>query len=309
MIRKILTGGLHSTNFQLFLQKNYPEIDCVIAKSTTETMNLIHEVDSIAGFNFIPTTDLSHIKWIHSFGAGIDSFLQHQLAPELLMTKTTGGMGQRIAEYCLSHILFQLQALRQLHQQQEKKLWKQLHLPGLKNTTIYIFGTGFVGESIASLLSPLTKKVVGINTSGRNRKHFAECFSLQQSNNIQFEEGAVVINALPLTEQTKSIMNSGLFNQMKEVLLINIGRGGTINQADLLKSLANRQIKQAVLDVFTEEPLPESSILWDHPNIIVTPHISGITNFSDIQSSFSLIYEAIRKGENIPNQINLAVQY
>ncbi|MFQ3215471.1 MAG: glyoxylate/hydroxypyruvate reductase A [Marivirga sp.] len=309
MIRKILTGGLHSKDFQLFLQRNYPEINCIIAKSTTETMNLIHEVDSIAGFNFIPTTDLSHIKWIHSFGAGIDSFLQHRLASELLLTKTTGGMGQRIAEYCLSHILFQLQELRIFQQQQEKKRWQQIHLPELKDTTIYIFGTGFVGESIASLLSPITKKVIGINTSGKNRPYFAECFPLLQSNKIQFEERAVVINALPLTKQTKRVMDSGLFNQMKEVLLINIGRGGTINQEDLLKSLANRQIKQAVLDVFTTEPLPESSILWDHPNIIVTPHISGITNFSDIQSSFSLIYEAIKNKKEIPNQINLAMQY
>lgn len=309
MVSTILTGGKHGKEFQHFIAEQYPELKCIRSSSTEESVKFIQEVEAIAGFNFLPSMDLGHIKWIHSFGAGIDSFLEHQLSSDLLLTKTTGEMGQRIAEYCLTYILKDLQKVQHFQNLQKNKKWEQRYLPQIKDVHVYIFGTGFIGQAIATLLSKFTQKVVGINTRGSQVNSFTSCISLQQSKNFSYEENAIFINALPLTANTNKLLDNSFFKLWRKALFINIGRGGSVNDEDLLMALEKDQMRSAILDVFVEEPLPEKSIFWSHPKVTITPHISGITSFSDITSSFQSVYEAMKNGTIIPNKINLASQY
>jgi phosphoglycerate dehydrogenase-like enzyme len=84
---------------------------------------------------------------------------------------------------------------------------------------------------------------------------------------------------------------------MENILFINIGRGNSVNEEDLIKALDRKNLRQAILDVFKQEPLPENSPLWDHPKCIITPHISGITLLEDVKQSFKIAYEALKSGE------------
>ena len=107
----ILTSARHGEAFEQYVRQHHPELKCTYAQSEEEALSILPEVNALAGFNFLHKTDLSHLKWVHSFGAGIDAFLRHNFSQDLLFTKTEGEMGKRMAEYCLTHVLDSLQKI------------------------------------------------------------------------------------------------------------------------------------------------------------------------------------------------------
>ncbi len=304
----ILTSGRFGKEFQQWINATYTDLQCTYAATDTEALELLPEVNAIAGFNFLHPTDLSHLKWIHSFSAGVDAFMKHKIAPTTLFTKTKGSMGRRMAEYCLTHILYDLKKVDYFNQLQAQKAWNQAETSDLKDQEVYILGTGNMGQSIAEFFAPLSKKVIGINTSALLKPNFSACITLETLCKISLTR-AIVINVLPLTAETKGIINKSVFQNKTDLLFINIGRGASVDEADLLKALAQNQIRKAVLDVFDKEPLPAESPLWNHPRIVLTPHISGITAFEDVQKDFETAYSAITNSTTIPNIIDLSKQY
>ena len=306
---KILTGGLHGSKFQNYLTEHYPEIQCVLSSSTEESLMLLTEVDCLAGFNFLPKSDLSHIKWIHSFGAGVDAFLKHQFSDQLIMTKTTGKMAQRIGEYCLTYSLHCIKEVALYKQQQEEQNWTQFYPKALNDYAVIIFGTGFVGQGIAQVLNSHFKTIIGINNSGHQVKGFTSTMTIRQFYDMDVAADTILINALPLTQNTQKLFNKSIFEKLDQSVFINIGRGASADENDILIALKNQKLSKAVLDVFEKEPLPQEHPFWKHSDVIVTPHISGITTFSDITSNFETAYEAIKKGDAIPFQVNLQKGY
>ena len=306
---KILTGGLHGSKFHNYLEEQHPEIECLLSSSTEESLKLIHEVDCLAGFNFLPKSDLSHLKWIHSFGAGVDAFLKHQFSDQLIITKTTGQMAQRIGEYCLTYSLHIIKEVALYKHQQEEQNWTQYYPKAPNDYAVIIFGTGFIGQGIAQVLNPHFESIIGVNNSGHQEKGFTSTMTMQQFYDMDVASETILINALPLTQQTRKLFNKALFEPLNNAIFINIGRGGSVDEEDLLVALEKKQLSKAVLDVLEKEPLPQEHPFWRHSDVIVTPHISGITTFSDITSSFEAAYEAIKKGDTIPFQVNLQKGY
>jgi phosphoglycerate dehydrogenase-like enzyme len=167
----------------------------------------------------------------------------------------------------------------------------------LSKQSVIIFGTGNISTDIAQVLQPMVKNIVGVNTSGKNKEFFDVCVSFEKMEVENLERSAIIINTLPATEKTSNLFNEDFFSGLDNVLFINIGRGNSVNETDLIHALNQKKLRKAVLDVFKEEPLPKDSAFWDHPKCIVTPHISGITLLEDVKQSFRLAYEAIKSGE------------
>ena len=120
---------------------------------------------------------------------------------------------------------------------------------------------------------------------------------------------ACVINTLPLNKNTTGLIDYNFLSAFSNVLFINIGRGKSLVIDDLLRSISEKQLAYAVLDVFEEEPLPESSSLWKHPKIFISPHQAAITDVEDVVESFVEAYRLIGTETKSDVFINLEKGY
>jgi len=199
---------------------------------------------------------------------------------------------------CLTYILEDLNKSNLYNVNQSTKTWDQVVPKSLSKQSVIIFGTGNISTDIAQVLQPLVKNIVGVNTSGKNKEFFDVCVPIEKFEIDNIDPEAIIINTLPATENTYNIFDSSFFSSLQNAFFINIGRGHSVNEDDLLIALDKNQLRNAVLDVFKEEPLPKSSKLWEHSKCIITPHISGITLLEDVKQSFKIAYEAVIKGKS-----------
>jgi glyoxylate/hydroxypyruvate reductase A len=193
-------------------------------------------------------------------------------------------MGRQMAEYVLAYALHWLQGMDRREAFQARAEWqKEASLPRhLFDQDVAVLGTGAIGQEIARTLTPLCRSVTGYNSAGRKDDGFERTLPLSA-----FARADIVIGALPATAGTRGIIGEKILRAMSGGLLINIGRGSTLDEACLAALLQAGSLSHAVLDVFAEEPLPASHWAWSHPDVTVTPHVSGVTRPEDIAAAFN----------------------
>ncbi|EEX14892.1 putative 2-hydroxyacid dehydrogenase GhrA [Citreicella sp. SE45] len=218
-----------------------------------------------------------NLKAVVSIGAGIDHVLADSELPEgVPIIRTVGDdLTQRMREYVALHVLRHHRDMPRQLQAQAEKDWHAIVVPVAPNRTVGVMGLGNLGAAAAQTLSAL-----GFNTRGwsRSPKDIAgvETFAGPEGMDAFLDGCEILVNLLPLTEQTTGILNAELFGKLAEgACLINCARGPHLVDADLLEALESGQIKQATLDVFHIEPLPAEHQFWDHPAITVTPHVAS----------------------------------
>ena len=252
---------------------------------------------------FRPPTDedLSVYTWVHSTGAGVDAILEalpDRSSPPLL-TRTLGRMGDQIGEYCLAYALAWLQKMALRHAQQTARIWDKAAAEPvhLFESDVAIVGTGGIGCGIARAFKALGATVTGYSRSGRSKVPFDSVGRLPA-----LEEGAghqIVIAALPLTPETNGLLGTPVFDALSDALFINVGRGATVDEPALQAGLARGTVNHAVLDVFATEPPAEDSWVWDHPNVTLTPHVSGHTRDIDAADRLVSLLRRCLAGEKI----------
>ncbi|MEP1097408.1 MAG: D-2-hydroxyacid dehydrogenase [Cyclobacteriaceae bacterium] len=308
MYKRILTSGRLSSEFCDFVKNEYPDFSIVRAESKDEILSLLPTADVLAGFNFLKGEDISHIKWIHAFGAGVDSYLKiPSLKQETTITRTTGALGSKMGEFCLSQILAEIKSLFPIYENQKRSIWKQIPTANLFDQEVLILGTGSIGSGIAKRLNGQVKKIIGLNRSQRPVESFDEIrtwVSLGDLSNID-----VVIGALPSTSETSSVLGDDFFKKLNNVIFINVGRGDSVDEEALVKGIESGRVRRAILDVFAVEPLPKNSPLWSNESVTISPHQSGLTTIEDVGSSFQRSYEAIKNGKRNELFINTEKEY
>jgi glyoxylate/hydroxypyruvate reductase A len=183
--------------------------------------------------------------------------------------------------------------------QQQSHEWIQQSSVQSEDRTIGIMGLGNIGKAIGDSLINLDFKVIGWGASPKSSLGAIEYYYGQEQLSGFLSQTDILINVLPLTENTKDILTKTELSYLpKGSFIINIGRGGIINESDLLSILDTRHIAAAALDVFAEEPLPENNSLWDHPSVYVTPHIAGQSNPSSAAKTIAENIRLIEMGES-----------
>lgn len=250
--------------------------------------------------------DFPKVKFIQLSSAGYDKVPLDALTGQgVLVANARGLYSKQIAEYTLAHILSHVKRLNDYQEAQVKKEWDLSPMPQtLENKKALILGTGSIGMEIARKLKSFDVTVWGINSSGRNVDGFDACYALADIMD-QLSDVDYVINALPFNQSTKGIVDKTFLDTMKDTaMLINIGRGDTMNETDLIASLDS--LGHVVLDVFTVEPLPKDSVLWTHPKVTITPHISYHGDLNG-QKTIDLMHKNVSAfvfGKEIENSIN-----
>lgn len=253
----------------------------------------------------------SHLKWVQSISAGVDTLpLQRFAEKKVQLSNGSGIHSESIAEHIMGIILGYSRGLFQAQKAQMNKQWlgDSVHYQALKQQKLLIIGTGHIGKRLAQKASAFGLTSYGINTTGHPVEGMEKTFSLAQLEEV-LPSAAIVVNILPLTEQTKGLFDAQLFAQFSpESLFINVGRGASVKTADLIHALDEGQLAFAALDVFEEEPLPATSSLWAMDNVLITPHIAGLT--PDFQHKLMTIFldnleSYIQTGKIRTNQVRL----
>ncbi|MEH7249637.1 D-2-hydroxyacid dehydrogenase [Neobacillus niacini] len=304
----------------LIVSPMYKELSKIIEKEVLhKTFRFIPEeeliqddlswADALVSFNLKADYDYSHVKWVHSLGAGVDRFLyKKDWNEDILLTRTICSFGQRIAEYCLSYILKDLQFHDVFQEQQQQKKWVQ-HTPKLvAGQKVLVYGTGEIGQMIAKLCSGLGIEVYGVSLSGQEKAYFKEVMMVN-SHFSRLNEMNYLINTLPLTEQTDMLLDETVFTQLSNAGFINVGRGASVNDGALIQALTDNHVKFAVLDVFSKEPLPENNPLWSHPRVQITPHISAVTTPQEGAACFLDTLKNIDENKPLKNIVDTAKGY
>lgn len=255
------------------------------------------------------------LKWVQSISAGVDYLPLNDFSDrEILLSNGSGIHALSISEHIIGVLLGYYRGLNQSVKNQVQKIWGQdaIHYDQLAGKNLLVVGTGHIGQQLSKSIRSLSVNTYGINTTGHPVEGFTETYSIKNLSKI-VSEMDIVVGILPGTHETYHIFNSDIFEKMKKsAIFINVGRGDTVHTKELITALEEKHIAFAALDVFEEEPLPKESPLWDFENILITPHISGLT--VDFQNKFMKIFLANLKSyvankELSVNQVELKRGY
>ncbi|OOE09955.1 D-2-hydroxyacid dehydrogenase [Fictibacillus arsenicus] len=219
------------------------------------------------------------LKWIMVISAGLDKMPFKALQEkDILITNARGIHKIPMAEYTISMMLQVSRKVKELMGNQKQHKWdRKVPMTEISGQTIGILGTGAIGSEVARLAKAFHMKTIGYNRSGGSVHNFDAIVNQEEINKL-YEESDFIVNVLPSTPLTKGFIGAEAFARMKtSAVFINIGRGTTVAESDLIEALRDKKIHHAVLDVFEKEPLPEENPLWDMDNVTVTPHLSGIS--------------------------------
>lgn len=217
---------------------------------------------------------VNQLRWVQYQGAGVDTLPLEVFAERhILVTNASGVKAAQIAQTAVSYLMH---FARGLHVYQDRHVWREYEDQyTLDELPTVIFGTGKIGQKIAEYLSPYDMPIYGVNSSGHQVAGFDKVFALNDLLSVWPDGIQVIINTLPDTPATHRYFNAQNHKIWGELfLLVNVGRGGTVDEKELIASLQSGRIRYAALDVTTVEPLPEDSMLWQQRNLLLTQHTS-----------------------------------
>jgi phosphoglycerate dehydrogenase-like enzyme len=217
------------------------------------------------------------LQWVHVAGAGVDAVLfPDMVESRVTLTNSRGVFDRSIAEYVLGLMLVFAKELHQTLGLQQQKKWVHRETEMLAGRKLLVVGAGSIGRTIARLARCAGMEVDAIARTARSSdEDFGRVFASEDLNDALPSVDYVVV-AAPLTAQTRGMFGAAQFERMKpSARLINVGRGPIVDEPALIEALRDGRIVGAALDVFSEEPLPEDSPLWEMPQVVVSPHMSG----------------------------------
>lgn len=221
-----------------------------------------------------------HLEWIHALSAGVEKLLFPEMqAADTLLTNSKGIHGIPVSEHVLAMMLAFSRGLNLSIHNQAAKHWQRVKTGELHEHTLAIVGLGAIGREIAK-----KAKALGMTVLASKREMTTELFvdklypATEDSLLDMLSQADYAVIAVPLTEITENLIGLQQFQAMKpSAYFFNISRGAIVNEADLITALEQKLIGGAGLDVFAQEPLPESNPLWTMPNVIITPHIAALS--------------------------------
>ncbi|GAA2416970.1 D-2-hydroxyacid dehydrogenase [Actinomadura vinacea] len=215
--------------------------------------------------------------WVHIASAGVDRLLFPALVEgDTIVTNSRGVFDRPIAEYVLGLVLCFAKDLHTTLRLQAEGEWRHRETEPIADRRAVVVGTGPIGRAIGRALAAAGLRVSGVGRTARSGDpDLGEVLPDDRLHEAVAEADYVVL-AAPLTDRTRGMIDRAALARMRpSARLINIGRGPLVVEDDLVAALRTGEIAGAALDVFVDEPLPSPSPLWDLPNVIVSPHMSG----------------------------------
>ncbi len=299
------------------VRRTAPDMRLVVTPNREEMAAVLEEVEIATAL--VPGSLLAtapRLRWFHGWGAGVDGLLRHPGLAErdFILTNTSGIHPNQMTEHTLALMLAFARRLPEALRAQAGRTWRHMEnteVFELAGKTLLVVGLGAIGQRIAHVAAALGMHVLGI----RRRpgplpgiEHVAGIESLPE----HLPEADFVVLVTPLTPETRGLIGERELRLMKQdAILINVARGGVVDEAALVHALRGGWIAGAGLDVFEQEPLPADSPLWDMPNVIITGHYGGVTPAYD-DRAFEVFLDNLgryRAGEPLRNVVDKRLGY
>lgn len=295
---RLLIYHSDSKIYEEILLKRLPQLKIHSAAHPKEALNFAEEAEIILAWQ-IPDEVLKRarrLRWFSSIAAGNEDLVKNPYLPEnVIFTKATV-YGEMMAEYIFAYLLYFSRNVAKHLRDQKKKVWDRVRPQRLRGKALGILGLGSVGKEIAKRGKQFGMNVLGVKRIPEPVENVDQVYGPGDLRKM-IPRVDTLINVLPFTPETYHILGEKELSLMKEgSFFFSIGRGKTIDEKALEKVLQTKRI-QAVLDVFEKEPLSPKSKLWRLNNVIVTPHVSGISLPEEISEEFVRNYERWVKGE------------
>jgi phosphoglycerate dehydrogenase-like enzyme len=260
-----------------------PEYTYATASSAEQARGRHGKVDILIGL--APNLDesliesLPDLKWVHALTTGVDNLLaSSSLKPAVFISNSIGFHGAQMSELAILLMLSSLRDFPRMQQNQRQHTWQRWPQPLLQNKTACIVGLGSIAEALAERSHAFGMKLIGVSDGRKEVPGFLRVYPRRQLASAAGTADFLVV-LVPYSQQTHHIINHDVMAAMRpDAILINLARGGCVDETALQEHLRTGSIRAAALDVFAREPLPENSPLWDTNGLTITPHIGGMSD-------------------------------
>jgi D-3-phosphoglycerate dehydrogenase len=242
----------------------------------------IHRADVFCGHAKVPidweaVVRGGRLRWIQSSAAGLD----HCLVPavvesDIIVTSASGVLADQVAEHAMALVCGLTRSLPVFFRAQQAKEFIRRPTRDLHGSTLGIVGFGGVGRRIAEVMAPFKTRILATDVFPVDKPAHVEALWPAERLGDLLAAADIVLLSLPLTPTTRALIDRQALAKMKPgALLVNVARGPLVVEADLVAALESGHLAGAAVDVTEQEPLPQSSRLWDLKNVIITPHVGG----------------------------------
>jgi phosphoglycerate dehydrogenase-like enzyme len=271
-----------------WLREVAPGVELVVADDFPDAIAAAPRADALVGFC---TADIlasgAHVQWIQLMSAGVERCVSVPAVPErdLLVTNMAKVGGPVMAEHVMAMTLALARGLQTYVREQEAGRWNADAVGdegslALQGKTLLVAGLGGIGTEVARRAHAFDMRIIATRASNKPAPSYVSHVGPPEELLTLLREADVIVNALPLTADTRGVFDARAFAAMKpKALFINVGRGSTVVTAELVRALSDKRLGGAGLDVTDPEPLPADSPLWKMSNVIITPHVSTDSDF------------------------------
>jgi D-2-hydroxyacid dehydrogenase (NADP+) len=272
------------------LRRRFPKITIELVDHHSKTGPYIAAADALVTFAPMLSGQVlesaTRLKWIQALGTGVDNLIdQPALRKDVTVTNIRGIHGAPVSEAALAAMLALARGLPRAIRAQDERQWRRFPAQLLHDKTVGIFGIGQIAEALAPKCKAFGMRVVGVTSAPRNIAGFDRMHGREELARVVGDFDFLVL-LTPLTAATRNSVDAKIFAAMKPTsYLINLARGGVVDEPALIEALNDKRIAGAALDVFSQEPLPVDHPFWSMPNVIITTHQGG---FCDVYIDYAL---------------------
>jgi glyoxylate/hydroxypyruvate reductase len=257
----------------------------------------------------------TNLKAILSLGAGVDHITADPSLPDVPIVRMVDpDLTMRMTEYVVLHVLIAHRRLRLYDAQQRQRLWRNHDQPAACEVAVGVMGLGVLGRDAADVLSRIGFKVAGWSRTTKKIPSI-ETFHGDGGLDAFLARTEILVCLLPHTARTEGILNRALFCKLKRdgalggAVLINAGRGKLQIDDDIVDALDRSILTAATLDVFATEPIADTSPLWAHPKITITPHNAALSDARSMASNMLKQIERLERGLPLENAVDRSAGY
>jgi D-2-hydroxyacid dehydrogenase (NADP+) len=272
------------------LKAKFPQLKVDLVDHHSKVGPYIASADVLVTFAPRLTDDVlkaaTNLKWVQALGTGVDNLIDRPvLRKDVIVTNIHGIHGAPVSEAAIGSMLALARDIPRAVRAQDARQWRRFPAQLLHNKTAGIFGIGAIAEELAPKCKAFGMRTIGISSAPRAVAGFDRMHSSAELAKIVAEFDFFVL-LTPLTEKTRNSIDAKVLAAMKpKSFLVNLARGGIVDEPALIDALKSGRIGGAALDVFNEEPLPADHPFWGMENVIITTHQGG---FCDVYIDYAL---------------------
>jgi phosphoglycerate dehydrogenase-like enzyme len=283
MNKSVLIHDARSEKYKALLQPGFPEVSFLTSTTQKEAVSLASSVQAIFALGHLFNDELvsaaPKLEWVQALTTGVDAILGlNTLGDNVLVASCRGIHGPQMSEMAFLHMLNLTRDYARMHRNQADGVWDRWPQSLLYKKTAVILGVGVIAEALAKRCKAFDMIVYGISSTPRKVDGIDRMFSRDEMAQAVSEADYFIL-LVPHAPETDKIVDAKVIALMKPgAYLINLARGGVVDEDALLEALKEERIAGAGIDVFSRQPLPPDHSFWVMPNVLITPNLGGMSD-------------------------------